>query len=288
MKVVDMRVRPPLPSLMRSVLFQSKDGVEQTRHPDYPRPESAKAGSISLLLQEMDDAEVQHAVIMGRHSMEPFGVIPNDEIAQFVANYPDRFVAWAGVDLSKGPEDWIREIRRCSTLSCFKGISVEPSISLDPTIRLANDRRLYPIYEECLRLTIPVNITLSGVLQRITREPYENSSPLQVYQVALDFPKLDIHVAHAAYPWVMEMIGIAFTCTNVWLSPDLYMVKQMPGGAEYAKAANNYFQARTVFGSNYPSKPFPQMINGYREWGWRPGVIDAVLGGNALRLMRMD
>ncbi len=288
MSVIDMRVRPPLPSLLRSVLFQSKDGVDQTRHSDFPRAASAKAGSVPLLLEEMDAADIQWGVIMGRNSMEPFGVIPNDEIAEFVAEYPTRFVAWAGLDLSQDPGAWILEIQRCMKLPGFKGISIEPAIGLDPTLRLASDRRLYPIYEECVRLDVPVNITLSGVLQRLTKQPYEYSSPIQIYQVAVDFPKLDIHVAHAAYPWVMEMIGIAFTSPNVWLSPDLYMANQLPGAAEYAKAANNYFQKRTLFGSNYPSKPFRQMVSAYREYQWNPGVIDGILRENALRLMRIN
>lgn len=283
-----MRVRPPLPSLLRSVLFQSKDGVEQTRHPDYPRAESAKSGSMELLLREMDAVDMEYAVIMGRHSMEPFGVIPNDEISAFIDEFPGRFVGWAGLDLSCTPDALIAEIKRCVKRPCFKGISIEPSISLNPAIRMANDLALYPLYEECQRLDIPINITLSGVLQGITKQAFEHSSPLQIYQVALDFPRLDIHVAHAAHPWVMEMIGVAMACPNVWLSPDLYMSEQMPGAADYARAANNYFSDRTLFGSNYPSKPFPQMIATYTQWGWRPAVLEKILNANARRLMRMD
>ena len=288
MSFIDMRLRPPLPSLLRSVLFQSQDGVEQTRHADYPRPESAKQGSIDLLLKEMDAADLRYGVIMGRQSMEPFGIIPNEELAEFTARYPDRFLAWASLDLNQEIDDCLAEIRRWMKVPAFRGISIEPTICRHPEIRLAGDRRLYPIYEECARLDVPINITLSGVLQRVTRQPYEHSSPVQVYQVAVDFPKLDIHVAHGAYPWVMEMVGVAFTCPNVWLSPDLYMAPQIPGASEFARAANNYFQGRTPFGSNYPSKPFPQMIEAYRQWGWSPGVLDKVMSANALRLMRMD
>lgn len=285
--IVDMRVRPPIPALLKSVLFQEAQGVQQTRHEAFPRPPSAVHKSLDMLLAEMDAVDMRWAVVMGRQSMEPFGIIPNDEIAELMETHPGRFVGWAGVNLAEDMDACLAEIRRCMALPGFRGVSVEPSISLHPDIRRADDRRLYPIYEECLRLDVPVNVTLSGVLQRLTRQPYELSSPTQIYQVALDFPKLDIHVAHAAYPHVMDMIGIAFTCPNVWLSADLYMAPQLPGSGEYAKAACNYFQNRTVFGSNYPSKPFPQMIDAYRQWGWPADVEANVLGRNALRLMRM-
>jgi len=86
----------------------------------------------------------------------------------------------------------------------------------------------------------------------------------------------------------MEMIGVAFVCTNVWMSTDTYLIPQMPGASEYAVAANNFIQDRTLFGTNYPAKPFRQMIDAYSGWGWRPGVLSKVLGGNARRLLRMD
>ena len=288
MNVVDMRLRPPLPSLLRSVLYREQEGVRQTRHEDFPRPESARQASADMLVKEMDDAGVRFGVIPGRHSAEPFGVIANDEIAEFAARYPGRFVGFAGIDLRGEASDWLAQIERWMSVPAFKGVSIEPSISLTADIRRADDRRLYPIYEECVRRNIPVNVSISALLQRITQRPYEDSDPRQVYQVALDFPRLDIHVAHAGYPWVMEMIGVAFVCTNVWMSTDTYLIPQMPGASEYAVAANNFIQDRTLFGTNYPAKPFRQMIDAYSGWGWRDGVLPKILGGNALRLLRMD
>jgi len=270
------------------VLYREQEGVRQTRHEDFPRPQSVREASAELLIREMDDADVQYGVIPGRHSAEPFGVIANEEIAAFMARYPDRFVAFAGINLAGDADAWLRNIDRWMSVPGFKGISIEPSISLTQDIRRADDRRLYPIYEDCVRRNIPVNISISALLQRITQRPYEDSDPRQVYQVALDFPRLDIHVAHAGYPWVMEMIGVAFVCTNVWMSTDTYLIPQMPGAGEYAVAANNFIQDRTLFGTNYPAKPFRQMIDAYSGWGWRPGVLSKVLGGNARRLLRMD
>jgi len=286
--VVDMRLRPPLPSLLRSVLYREQEGVRQTRHEDFPRPQSVREASPELLIREMDEAGVRFGVIPGRHSAEPFGVIANDEIAEFMARYPGRFVAFAGINLAGDADAWLSQIDRWMPVPGFKGVSIEPSISLTEDIRRADDRRLYPIYEECVRRDIPVNVSISALLQRITRRPYEDSDPRQVYQVALDFPRLDIHVAHAGYPWVMEMIGVAFVCTNVWMSTDTYLIPQMSGATEYAVAANNFIQDRTLFGTNYPAKPFRQMIDAYASFGWRDGVLPKILGGNALRLLRME
>jgi hypothetical protein len=169
----------------------------------------------------------------------------------------------------------------------FTGISIEPTIARTREIERADDRRLYPIYEECVNRRVPINISLSAGLQSTVNRPYELGSPVQIYQVAKDFPALDIHVAHAAWPYVMEMIGICFACPNVWLSPDQYMITRVPGAQEYVKAANNYFPDRTLFGTSYPSKPLGAMVQSYDEWAWEPGVRDKILGTNARRLLRL-
>jgi uncharacterized protein len=283
--IVDMRLRPPLPTWTRKSQFNR--GKEFYARHGVSKPKSAEAQSIDMLLQEMDDAGVEYGVIMGRQSAEPSGAIPNDEIVECLEKYPGRFLGWAGLDLAK-PMDWcLREIGRSSAFRSIRGISIEPTVSRDPSLRRPDDRRLYPIYEECGRIGKPINITLSGVLQPQPNRPYEDSNPIALYRVAKDFPKLQIHVAHGAWPWVMEMIGVAFVCPNIWLSADEYLVKTINGAEEYFKAANNYFQDRTVFGSSYPSRPIDELVRAYADWDWSESMKPKLFRENALRLMDM-
>lgn len=288
--IVDMRLRPPVPSLTKSVLYQGSNavGIGKTAHPDFPRPPSTRERSVEMLIKEMDEAGVAVGSVPGRHSMEPFGIVSNEEICGLAEKYPGRFVGWIGLDLREGPDSWISSIRTWTARKGIVGVSIEPAISLKPDITRADDKRLYPIYEECVKRDLPVNITLSGLLQRLTGRSYDYADPKQIYPVAMDFPTLNIHVAHGGYPWVMEMLGVALTCTNVWASPDLYMAPQWPGAREYAVAANDFLQDRVLYGSNYPARPFPQQIAAYRSWGWKDGVIEKVLGLNACRLLKLE
>ena len=247
MAIVDMRLRPPLKSWVAKLQFTRGD--DYYRNLGYERPASTRTQSTVDLLREMDEAGIQWGVIMGRQSEEPLGVIPNDEIAECIQQYPDRFVGWVGLDLSQPTEWCLTEIDRCLKKPGFKGVSIEPPISKDPSIHGPADPRLYPIYEDCVRRNVPINITLSAQLQARLGRPYEDSSPLALYKVARDFPKLTIHVAHAAWPYVMDMIGVCFVCPNVWLSPDQYMVNRLPGAGEYVRAANNYFPPPRNFGA---------------------------------------
>lgn len=282
--IVDMRLRPPLASLLETALF-SPGSRSATWHPDYPRPRSADLGSADLLIREMDDAGVALGVVMGRKSPGPLGSIPNEEIAQWLERHPGRFVAWAGIDVTEPPERMVAEARRCLSWPRFQGVSIEPTIA--PGVQGVDDRTLYPLYELCQDARCPVSITLSAVLQASERRPFDLGAPSRLYRVALDFPRLDIHVAHAAWPWVDEMIGVAFVCPNVWLSPDQYLVPTLPGARRYAQAACSYFQDRTVFGTAYPFKPLAPMVAAYRSWSWPPHLTRRILGENALRLMRL-
>lgn len=285
MKIVDMRLRPPLKSWVGQLQFTRGD--DYYRKLGYERPASTRTQALSDLLAEMDRAGVQWGVIMGRQSEAPLGVIPNDEIAGCVAQHPGRFVGWVGLDLSRTTDWCLQEMDRCLRLPGFKGVSIEPPISRNKSIRTANDPCLDPIYDACIKRDVPINITLSAQLQARLGRAYEDSSPLQLYEVARRFPKLVIHVAHAAWPYVMEMIGVAFVCPNIWLSPDQYMVRRLPGADEYVKAVNNYFADRACFGTAYPSRPHDRMVQEYRELGFSADVLKKVMFRNALRLMKM-
>lgn len=287
--VVDMRLRPPLRTWVSKQQFAiSKPGTYRPTEMGYTRPPSVAARSFDLVFKEMDEAGIELGVIMGRQSIEPNGIIPNDEIFECVSQYPDRFVGWLGLDLSRGPDWWMEEIGRCIKFKGCKGVSIEPTQSVSGTTRRADDRRLYPIYEECLRLDLPISIGLSGLFQAKPYLRFEDGTPAQLFQVARDFPKLQIVCSHGGWPFVIDMIGVAFDCPNVWISADEYMVPQVPFAHEYVRGANTYFADRTLFGSAYPSRPLRETVESYKEWDWKPGVLEKVLFKNARRLMKLE
>ncbi|HEX4040235.1 MAG TPA: amidohydrolase family protein [Xanthobacteraceae bacterium] len=283
--IVDMRLRPPTASWITKPQF--KQGVPfYPSRVGFPRPPSAEQRSIKLMFEEMDAAGIKWGVAMGRHSAEPLGSIPNDEIREIIEQYPDRFVSFAGIDVRRSPDDMIAEIERCLAWRGFVGVSIEPGAS-DPPLK-SNDRKLYPIYETCQARNVPISISLSNLLCVMVGAPVEFSAPFPLYDVARDFPKLDIVVSHAAWPWIHETIGLAFACHNIYISPDLYMVGvNMPGAAEYIHAANSFLADRLLFGTAYPSRPLIESVQAFDKWIFEPGVKEKVLTENALRVMRM-
>ena len=285
MNIVDMRLRPPTKNWIGKP--QYKEGMPDVpTRIGFPRAPSAEQRSIKLLLSEMDQAGIKWGVAMGRKSAEPLGKVSNEEIVEVIAQYPDRFVSFVGIDISQPTEVCIAEIDRFMKVKGFVGVSTEPCASDTPMH--CDDKRLYPIYELCQSRDIPISLSLSTLLSFMVGASHEYSSPLSLYQVARDFPKLDIVISHGAWPWVREILGVAFICPRIWVSPDLYMVgTNIPGAEEYFKATNMYLSNRMLFGTAYPSRPLVESVKEFNKWSFDPGVKEKVLSRNALRLMRM-
>jgi uncharacterized protein len=284
--IVDMRLRPPLASWTDKPQYKEDSAAYFPTRIGFPRAPSAVNRSVSLLLQEMDEAGIQWGVVMGRKSKLPLGIIPNEDIEAFIAKYPDRFVSFVGVSVSDPVDASIAEVRKFLGKPGFLGVSIEPCCAEIPMP--ADDARIYPIYELCQSMDVPISISLSTLLTAMSGSPYEFSSPLPLYKVARDFKKLNMVVSHAAWPWVREMLGVAYSCKNVWVSPDLYMLGvNTPGAEDYIKAANMYLFDRTLFGTAYPTRPLIESVHAFDEWSFSPGVRDRILYKNARNLMRL-
>jgi len=234
----------------------------------------------------MDAAGIQWGVVMGRKSKPPLGVIPNKDIAEFISKYPNRFVSFVGVSVSDPLESSCAEIREFIAKPGFVGVSIEPCCADVPMH--SDDQRIYPIYELCQSLQLPISVSLSTLLTGMSGASYEFSSPLSLHKVAKDFPKLSLVVSHGAWPWVREVLAIAYSYKNVWISPDLYMLGvNTPGAEDYIKAANMYLSDRTLFGTAYPTRPLVESVQAFDQWSFSPGVRERILYKNAHNLMRL-
>jgi len=285
MRIIDMRLRPPLKSWVSTAQFTEGTAYYPTRH-GFPRPKSVNTQAMQDLLDEMDEASITWGVIMGRQSAPPHGAVPNDEITKAIDEHPQRFVGFAGIDLRQ-IERGVVEIERTSKIKGYVGASIEPGATFEAMY--ADDRRLYPLYEKCQELDVPMSITLSGYLASMVGHDLSYGSPTPVFRVAKDFPKLKIIVSHAAWPNIMPMMEVAFIRENVYVSPDLYMNGiNTPGAHEYIKAAKFFLGDRLLFGTAYPSRPLKESVDAFLEWDLSAELQEKILYRNAARLLRIE
>ncbi|SAI70907.1 Predicted metal-dependent hydrolase of the TIM-barrel fold [Bordetella ansorpii] len=276
MEIIDFRLRPPVGGFLDTLMYNAgerRDGF--TRTVGFEPSPAAQRQSMDLLLAEMDRARVAHGVVVGRLA-GTLGSVANDDVLGIMRQHGPRFIGAASIDPTsrRGACDTIDRALEQG----FKLINIEPGAY--PVPMYADDRRLYPIYAHCEDRQVPVIMMVGG-----TAGPdLSYSDPIRTDRVLADFPLLKVVVAHGGWPWVNEILHIAFRRPNLYLSPDMYF-SRMPGWEEYVRAADGFLADRMLYASSFPFCP----VQGYREWfetlPLRPENREKVMAGNARRLL---
>ena len=231
---------------------------------------------VGITVAKMDEAGVSKSLISAW--VAPHNVmISNDEVANFVNQYPDRLIGVGSVNISK-PVQAVAEIRRCVDELGFKGIRVLPWLwELPPT-----DRLFYPIYTACCDLGIPfcTQIGHTGPLMSS-----EVGRPIYLDRVALDFPELVIVGGHIGYPWTDEAIAVATKHVNVYIDTSAYTVKRYP--PQLVEYMNSHGREKVLFGTNYPMITPAKALHGIEKLNMAPDAQQLFLGRNAQRVVRI-
>lgn len=163
----------------------------------------------------------------------------------------------------------------------LRGIVMEPGLTKTPMF--VEDERIFPLYERCQALGVPVMLMVGSNCG----PDIEYSKPEYAERVAKAFPKLNIILSHGGWPWVTEAIHVAYRYKNVYLLPDLYQFNG-PGSGEYLAAANYILRDQMLFGSAYPYVSLREAVDYFLEGRLRPVAQPAFLAGNARRILELE
>lgn len=284
--VIDFRVRPPFNSFSNLTIFNARL-TAHNRPASWvgPVPESVAQRSMDLFLSELDEAGVQRAVVWGRAVKDTNASTTNDDVAALVRRYPPRFLGFGGIRVPNNESEAqsaVAETEKVLIELGLSGITLEPGFALSPTLG-PDDPNLYPVYERCQALNGVLALTISvraGTAMRF-------SNPEAVDSVAHRFPKLKIVIGHSCWPWVAQAIGVAYRNSNVYLHPDFYGLG-CAGHQQWVEAANTLLGEQIIFGSAYPLAAVKPMVDGYRQLGFREGVLENVMYRNAARVLGLE
>ena len=279
-KVIDMRSRPAFlhdfygktrgtPEFEVVKWLNGRVGSKDVEH-------FAKSRNLAAFVKEVTDTSITAAVIVGRDT--PGIKHSNDEIHALVKGQKS-LIGIGSIDPHRvGIRAAVVEVERAVKKLGLKAINVEPGFGNPP--RNADDPMLFPVYDACEQLGVPVCI-MSGP----TASSLDLVRPSAIGDVAKAFPKLSIVCYHGFYPFVNEIIGVAFRWENVFIVPDMYIFA--PGGGLYVEAANGCMRHQILYGSSYPFRPMGQSIDDYRALGFNDNVINDVMYGNARRVLKL-
>jgi uncharacterized protein len=135
-----------------------------------------------------------------------------------------------------------------------------------------------------IELDIPVVLT-SGWAYRMPGVIMDDAAPRHIDRVATDLPELKIVMSHGGYPWVREMIIVAYRHRNVYF--EWSGMERRPWSHEYVEGVNDLVRDKALFASAFPFFTFDVALERYASLAFKPEVRPKVMGTNAARLLKL-
>jgi uncharacterized protein len=235
------------------------------------------------LLEVMDASDIQRVGLINYPSPDLMGFddSTNDFAARYAEAAPSRLIPFGGVHprFTSDPEGDVDRLIGMG-IRCLK---IHPPHQLFPANAYTQGlEALGRIYRRCEERGLPVTIHTGTSIFPGARSKWGN--PLEVDDVAIDFPDLTILLAHGGRPfWMEEAFFVLRRHPNVHLElsgiPPAKLLEYFPRLAELAD--------KTVWGTDWPSpgvRDLRQNVEQLLALPLDPCVQRKILSDNSLRL----
>lgn len=228
------------------------------------------------------------AVVFTVDSISSSGEEPepgNVEIAELAAEHSDVLIPFASIDPARGAFG-VREARRLIDEYGVRGFKFHPSVQEF----YPNDRAAYPLYEVIAEhnLVTLFHTGQTGVGAGTRggggiRLKYSN--PLYIDDVAVDFPDMDIILAHPSVPWQDEALSVATHKAQVYIDLSGWSPKYFP--PQLVRYANSLLKEKVLFGTDFPVITPERWLRDFENLDLKPEVRPLILKENAARLFKL-
>ena len=232
----------------------------------------------AAFLAYLDRCGVERAVLVNYVSPRVVGYTEraNDFVLDYCRGRADRLVAVGGV-LPEGPDPAgaVERLHR----SGLRALKIHPPHQLfEPNAYLHGNRGLRELYVAAERLAMPVIFHTGTSVFPGARSRF--GQPLLVEDVAIDFPRLPIVLAHGGRPfWMGEAVFLARRFPNVYLEvssvPPPRLLDYFPDLARLSE--------KVLFGSDWPGpgvRDIGENLRAFRALPLPPEALEQILVEN--------
>jgi len=269
-----------------------REFVEKDTHQLYATRQIFNIGNnlmpLKIFLAQMDVANIERAVLLPIETKHATGYsISSNKMVYKICQKNSRFIGFASVDPSK--KDAPELLEQAVSQYQMKGLKLSPaSQKFDPL-----DKKVaYPVYERAQQLRIP--ILFHAGMSWEPAAALSNSHPLKLEHIAIDFPNLNIIVAHMGWPWVIDTVALLLKYPNIYADTScLYFdhpieffqfvfKQQIP-----LTVVERSLRWKLLFGSNYPRVEIKNMVHALENLGLTPGCLELIFSKNAQQLLNL-
>ncbi len=227
-------------------------------------------------IADMNAAGVEKSVVVAVDAESTAGFkIPNELVAESVAAHPERLIGFGSVDPHLGRLA-LKELERFKALGLV-GLKFIPQL-LEMSF---DDRRFWPIYEAAEALSLPVLCHTGTHFHAGKKLKY--CQPLPLDEVAIEFPRLKIILAHFGFPWFAEALAIVQRNPNVFFNIAGWAPRHIP--EMVITYLNGPLKNKALFGSDHPLLPRRRILDELRALPLKDETRRLLLEDNPKKLL---
>ncbi|MCI0414045.1 amidohydrolase family protein [bacterium] len=225
-------------------------------------------------LKHMDDQGVERAALINYVSPDIMGF--TEEVNEFISDFskqdPFRLIAFGSIHAEQktGQENRIDELLGKLNLA---GIKIHPSHqTVFPNDYLNGNESLRYLYQRCEEKGVPVMFHTGTSIFVGARNRF--ADPIYLDDIAVDFPRLKIILAHGGRPiWMDTCIFLVRRFPNVYMDissiPPSKVLEYFPRLEELSD--------KVLFGTDWPAPMVPSMRDNYEKFRELPLSDTALL-----------
>ena len=215
-------------------------------------------------------APVDKAVVLGFRASHVGVLVPNEYVASYVDQHPEKLIGFASVD--PVDDDAVEQLRHAVGTLGLRGLKVAPIYqNVHP-----QDPRFVQVIQAAVDLDVPVLIHQGTTF--CENVSLELANPILLQPLALRFPTLRMVVAHMGHPWIAETMVLIRKHRHLYSDISALYYRPWQFYTALVTAMEYGVLDRLLFGTDYPFTTPASTIDALRR------VNEMVEGTNLPRI----
>jgi hypothetical protein len=200
---------------------------------------------------------MDRVVVLGFRARHVGFVVPNEYVAAYVNQHPEKLVGFCSVD--PNDEDAVEQLEHSILKLGLRGLKLGPIYqNVHPS-----DPKIKRLFRRAEQLEIPIVIHQGTTF--CCNVSLEVANPILLQPIALEFPRLRMVIAHLGHPWISETIVLIRKHPNLFADISALHYRPWQFYNALLLAYEYGVMHKLLLGSDYPFSTPLETLAGLRK-----------------------